>query len=492
MILINRSNILMRFFLLSLFLNATLLQGQTTAKQETVSDTTSVVTINHDDPIVAMLDSLANLKIFHNIESRADTSIIRKYNFPPAFVPVYDDSVYAARIQRLSDYSPFDLVYNAHVRSFIELYATRQRGLTERVMGLGQLYFPLFEEQLDRHNIPLELKYLAVIESALNPTARSRAGASGIWQFMYHTGKMYGLNVNSYVDDRCDVRRATIAACEHLVDLYKIYEDWSLVLAAYNAGPGNVNRAIRRAGGVRDYWAIRPYLPQETRNYVPAFIAVTYVLEHAEDHNLYALPPVYSHLDVDTVVVASQLNLQHVSKLLDIPMDHLRYLNPAFRKNIIPNNSEKPYVLHLPREKTALFLANETEILNYRTPEQQRHDALLARVEETVVHTVRSGETLGAIARRYNTSVAEIQRMNNLRGTTIRVGQRLTVRGSSGHVAVPVPSSNNVHVVKRGETLTTIAQRYKVTVNNLIEWNNLEGSAIQAGQRLLVRPPSRS
>lgn len=486
MIITNRYYILLPLLLLALGLQPISLKASSETPPEQ-ADTTTVFTIAADDPIVAMLDSLAALKVFQNIENRMDTSITRKFDFPVSFVPVYDDSVYAARISRLNDNSPFSLVYNSSVKAFIDLYAMRQRGLTERVLGLGQLYFPYFEEQLDRFDLPLELKYLAVIESALNPTARSRAGASGMWQFMYHTGRMYGLNVNSYVDDRCDVTRSTIAACEHFIDLYKIYGDWQLVIAAYNSGPGNVNRAIRRAGGVKDFWLIRQYLPRETRNYVPAFIAVTYVMEHAEEHNLYALPPVYSHLDVDTIMVRQQLSLSTVSELLDIPMDHLRYLNPAFRKNVIPNNTDKPYVLNIPREYTAMFLSNEEAIYNFRTPEQLRQEVLAAQVEETTIHVVRSGENLGAIARKYRTSVAEIQRLNNMRGTVIRIGQRLIVSGSV-HVAVPVPSSDNVHVVRKGETLGVIAQRYRVSVSNLRNWNKISGNTIYPGQRLVVKP----
>lgn len=487
MIITNRYYIFLLFIFLGTSLSPGFSKAGNTIPPE-LSDTTSTSIIAPDDPIIAMLDSLAAQKVFQNLERRIDTTIIRKHDFPAGFVPVYSDSVYRARLSRMNDQTPFDLVYNVHVKAFIDLYANRRRTLTERVLGLGQLYFPYFEEQLDRFNLPLELKYLAVIESALNPTARSRVGASGIWQFMYHTGKMYGLNVNSYVDDRFDVTRATIAACEHFVDLYKIYGDWSLVIAAYNAGPGNVNRAIRRAGGAKDFWVIRQFLPQETRNYVPAFIAVTYVMEHAEDHNLYPVPPLYSQLDVDTIVVRQQLSLRTVSELLNVPLDHLQHLNPAFRKSIIPNNPDKPYVLTLPNDFIPLFVTNENTIYNFRSPEAIRQEALAAQVEETTVHVVRSGENLGVIARKYRTSVAEIQRLNNLRGTNIRAGQRLTVRAPA-QAASTAASTNNVHVVKRGETLTVIAQRYQVTVANLQAWNNLSGTTIQVGQRLIVRRP---
>ncbi len=440
-----------------------------------------------DDPIVAMLDSLATLSVFSAMERRLDTAGMRRHNFPPGFVPVYADSVYQRRMEALNDRSPFEFVYNAYVQTFINLYANNRRQLTERMLGLGELYFPFFEEQLDRHNIPLELKYLAVIESALNPTARSRMGATGLWQFMFHTGRMYGLEGNSYVDDRMDPVRATIAAAEHLGDLYEIYGDWSLVLAAYNAGPGNVNRAIRRSGGVRDFWQIRHFLPRETRNYVPAFIAVTYVMEHAEAHNLYAIPPLYAHHNVDTIRVNTQLSLRNISTLLDISLDHLRYLNPTFRQHIIPRREDDPYVLRIPREFSGLFLANEEAIYNFRTPEQIRQEELAARMAETTVHVVARGEVLGSIARRYGTTVREIQQLNNLRGTLIRPGQRLVVRAPAAPPA-PTAVGANVHVVRSGETLGLIASRYRITVNNLMQWNNLSSTIIRPGQQLIVRP----
>lgn len=446
------------------------------------------VVIASDDPIVVMLDSLANLKLFESLDRRSDSGVVRKHNFPSGFVPAFSDSVYQIRIKALDAYSPFDFVYNQQVKTFIDLYSRRRRDLTERMLGLGNYYFPLFEKHLDRHNIPLEMKYLAVVESALNPGARSPMGATGLWQFMYHTGLRYGLDVNSYVDDRADPLRSTNAACEYLNDLHDIYGDWSLVIAAYNAGPGRVNRAIRRAGGVRDFWSIRPFLPRETRNYVPAFLAVTYVMEYAEEHNLYAVPPTYSHHDVDTTEVRQELGLRNISKLLDIPLDVLRHLNPAFRQNIIPHNPENPYVLRLPKEYMGLFLANAEEIYNYRTPEEIRQEELREQLAETTVHVVSRGEVLGAIARRYGTSIREIQRLNNMRGTMIRPGQRLIVRAPV-QTRSSSSSSANVHVVRSGETLGVIASRYSISVDQLMQWNNISSTVIRPGQQLMVRPP---
>jgi membrane-bound lytic murein transglycosylase D len=458
-------------------------------KNETpVTPAEKVWELASDDPIVAMLDSLALLTVFQNLERRIDTSV-EFSKFPPGFVPQYDDSIYKARMERLNAYSTIEFVFNPYVKTYINLYANRRRELTERVMGLAELYFPLFEEQLDKYNLPLELKYLAVIESALNPVARSRVGATGLWQFMYGTGKMYGLQVNSLVDDRSDIYKSTVAACEHFIDLYKIYNDWNLVLCAYNAGPGNVNRAIRRAGGVRDFWAIRHFLPRETQNYVPAFMGVTYVMEHAADHNLYPNPPIYSHLDVDTLKVTQQLSLRTVSQFLDIPLDHLRYLNPSFRQNIIPHNPANPYSLRIPRDYTGVFMANADTIYNHKSPEEIRQAELAAQMSETTVHVVRSGEVLGSIARRYGTSVGEIQRLNNIRGTLIRPGQRLIVRAPARPTTTIASTNANTHVVRRGETLGVIAGKYRVSVDQLRQWNRISGTTIYAGQNLIVRQP---
>ena len=247
------------------------------------------IPVEENSVILGMLDSLVNLKFYTNTNFTSDTNILNVYNFPIDSVPVYSDSILAERIENLNIQTPFELTFNKNVKNYIRTYSVKRRELTSKVLGLSELYFPLFEEQLDKHNMPLELKYLSVIESALNPTANSKAGAKGLWQFMYRTGKMYGLKSNSLVEDRFDPYKSTDAACRHLQDLYDIYGNWSLALAAYNSGAGNVNRAIRRAGGVKSYWAIWPYLPRETRGYVPAFIAVVYIMNYSAEHNIYPL-----------------------------------------------------------------------------------------------------------------------------------------------------------------------------------------------------------
>ncbi|MFW5757055.1 MAG: LysM peptidoglycan-binding domain-containing protein [Bacteroidota bacterium] len=441
-----------------------------------------------DDPIVAALDSLAMLTVFRNLEKRAEMDKSNQ-KYPPDFIPKFHDSIYIQRFEQLNKYSTIDFVYNSYVKSYINLYASRRRDLTEKIMGLSQLYFPIFEEQLDRFNLPMELKYLAIIESALNPLARSRVGATGLWQFMYGTGKMYGLQVNTMVDERSDIIKSTQAACEHFADLYDIYGDWNLVMAAYNAGPGNVNRAIRRARGVKDFWIVRNYLPIETQNYVPAFMAVTYVMEHAEEHNLFPIPPLYSHFDIDTLEISKQLSLRVISDFIDIPLDHLRFLNPTFKQNIIPENSKNPYYLRIPKSHTGVFLANADTIYNHKTPEQIEQEERAALLSQTTVHIVRSGEVLGSIARRYGTSVRQIQSLNNMRGTLIRPGQRLIVRAPA-RPPLKIESSEHTHLVKTGESLNIIASRYRVSINQIKQWNNLASDMIHPGQRLIVRNPA--
>ncbi|MFW6350868.1 MAG: LysM peptidoglycan-binding domain-containing protein [Bacteroidota bacterium] len=473
--------IALSWFLLSSFTN-------TTAKNSP-GEEVEQWSLAEDDPVVAALDSLAMLTVFRNLEKRDDAAAGANQKYPPDFIPEFHDSVYIQRFEQLNKYSTIDFVYNSYVKSYINLYASRRRDLTEKIMGLSQLYFPIFEEHLDRLNLPLELKYLAVIESALNPLARSRVGATGLWQFMYGTGKMYGLQVNTMVDERSDILQSTIAACEHFVDLYDIYGDWNLVMAAYNAGPGNVNRAIRRARGVKDFWIVRNYLPRETRNYVPAFMAVTYVMEHAEEHNLFPIPPLYSHFDIDTLEISKQLSLRVISDFIDIPLDHLRFLNPTFKQNIIPENSKNPYYLRIPQSYTGVFLANADTIYNHKTPEQIEQEERAALLSQTTVHIVRSGEVLGSIARRYGTSVRQIQSLNNMRGTMIRPGQRLIVRAPA-RPPLQIESSEHTHLVKSGESINIIAGRYRVSANQIKQWNNLRSDIIHPGQKLIVRDPA--
>lgn len=421
---------------------------------------------------------------------------------------VYSDSIYT---QRLYDFpSEMELSYNSVVKNYIDMYTIRRRDLVSYMLTVGEYYFPMFEEALDREGLPLELKYLPVIESALNPVAVSRVGATGLWQFMLRTGQGYGLQVNSLVDERRDPYKSTEAAVKYLKDLYSIYEDWNLVIAAYNCGPGNVNKAITRSGGKRDYWEIYYNLPKETRGYVPAFIAANYVMNYYDKH---AICPVESQLDIvalDTIQVDKQVHFNQISKALDIPITDIRRWNPQFKKDVIPGNF-KNYSLVLPTSKVYAFLEKEDEIINLNKDNLLNHrentDNYIAGSTTTstgntanVYYKVRSGDTLSKIASRNRTTVAQIQRWNNMRTTRLSVGKNLIVQKQAIKTTEPdktvlaknnatnttTKSVNQYYRIRRGDNLGKIASRNGVTVAQLKTWNRLKSDRISVGKNLIV------
>ena len=349
-----------------------------------------------------------------------------------AVIPQFSDSIYIDRLQRMP--TIMGMPYNAIVREYIDRYAVKLRNQVSVMLAANNFYMPLFEEALDAYDLPLELKYLPIIESALKPTARSRAGALGLWQFMLKTGRLYGLESNSLVDDRLDPIKATWAAARYLREMYDIYQDWHLVIAAYNCGPGNVNKAIRRAGGATDYWSIYNYLPRETRGYVPAFIAANYIMTYYCHHNICPMnteiiPP------TDTLQISRELHLQQVADLCDITIDELKSLNPQYKRNIIPGNT-KPYSLRLPQTKIATFIDNQDTIYNHRAAELFKNRKTVAvsnKITPTVgkgtlsYHTIRSGETLSTIAQRYGVKVSQLKDWNGLSSNRIRAGKKLKI-----------------------------------------------------------------
>lgn len=350
--------------------------------------------------------------------------------------PVFTDSVYIDRLSRIP--AVMEMSYNEIIRKFIDMYTGRLRNHVSFMLSACNFYMPIFEEALDAYGLPLELKYLPIIESALNPSARSRAGASGLWQFMLATGKMYGLESNSLVDERRDPIKATWAAARYLKDMYAIYQDWNLVIAAYNCGPGTINKAIRRAGGKTDYWEIYNYLPKETRGYVPAFIAANYVMTYYCNHNIC---PMETNIPdaTDTVQVNRNLHFEQLADICGISMDEIKSLNPQYTKNIIPGES-KPQTLRLPVNYMSTFLDNQDTIYAHRT-EQLFRNRRVATIPDGVnksrrattgsgaltYHKIRNGETLGAIARRYGVTVKQIQSWNGMRNTKISAGKRLKI-----------------------------------------------------------------
>jgi len=447
--------------------------------------------------LLQQLDSLTQVKFLNKYTFVSDPDELNIYGYDTKEIPLFNDSVYELRIEVLNVQTPIELVYNKHVKAFINLYAKKGRNQTSRMLGLKEIYFPLFEEVLDKYDMPLELKYLAIVESALNPTAGSWAGAKGLWQFMYGTGKMYGLQSNSLVDDRFDPYKATDAAARHLKDLYEIYGTWELALAAYNSGPGNVNRAIRRAGGVKDYWAVWPFLPRETRGYVPAFIAVNYVFNYAVEHNIYPTDPGILYHGIDSVTVREVLSFDQISEFMHIDKDDLDFLNPAYKQDIIPATNGKTYILRLPREKVGYFIDHEDSLYNFKSEKGIERDQLLAQIKkakERSIHIVRSGENLGLIARKYRTSVSKIKSWNGMKSSRIYPGQKLIVYspGSSKSTSSTkssksyAKSSNGYHTVRSGENLGLIAKKYGISVSKLKSWNGLSNNMIKPGQKLKV------
>ena len=344
------------------------------------------------------------------------------------------DSIYKARLQALP--CVIELPYNEHVRAFILRYVKRSPKQVARMMRMSEYYFPIFEEALGRYQLPYELRCVPIIESALNPMARSHAGAAGLWQFMPATGKLYGLEINSLVDERMDPIRSTEAACRFLKALYSIYHDWNLVIAAYNCGGGNVNKAIHRAGGKRDFWSIYPYLPRETRNYLPIFIAANYAMNYGAEHGI-CKAPVEKTMLTDTIRTNQRLHLQQVSEKLDINMDELRRLNPQYSRDILPGGTE--YTLCLPSEKVGAFIDMQDSIVAYKADSlinNRRAEIDMAkvtsitgayRVNGVTYYTIKNGDTLGGIAKKFHCTVKQLKQWNGLKSDNIRAGKKLKI-----------------------------------------------------------------
>ncbi len=356
------------------------------------------------------------------------------YGFDEDEIPRYSDSAYAVRLKLLEAEVPLD--YNEHVKAYIDLYAVRKRKLVTKVLATSKFYFPIFEEVLDRENMPLELKYLAVIESALNQNAVSHAGAVGLWQFMAPTGKMFGLTTNHYIDERREIVKSTEAAAQYLKNAYRIYGDWLLVIASYNCGAGNVNKAIRNSGGKRNFWEIMPYLPKETRGYVPAFVAATYVMSYAAEHNLYADDSfaIYPHLD--TVYVDNTWSLEKLALALNTSTSELLYYNPALRKNYLPFTGGK-IALTLPYHYAVQVAAlSNSDLQDEKLNDRIKNANYLAQQQQSkytktkqIQYTIKRGDVLGSIAKKFNVSVAELKSWNKgkIRGNNIQPGQKLNI-----------------------------------------------------------------
>ena len=463
----------------------------------------SAAGINPEDYTAEVSDSLLNLWYVH---SKVNSEDITEYDMDSVrFESNVPDEVYIERIRQMNSF--ITLPYNDIVKNYIILYSEKMNTRMSNILGLCKYYMPIFEEILNKYDMPEELKAMAVIESAMNPRAVSRAGAKGMWQFMYATAKMYGLHIDSFVDERLDPVKAAEAAAQYLQDSYEIFGDWNLAIASYNCGAGNVNKAIRRSGGKRAFWDIYPYLPRETRGYVPAFVGALYTMTYYKEHGIKP-EAIEMPAHVDTFRITKMLHLRQVSDLTGAPLNELKDLNPQYSHEIIPGNNRE-YILRLPYNFTNAFIDHEDSLYRHKADEYF-NPVTLKKIQdgadgERIVYRVKSGDYLGRIASRHRCTVAQIKRWNNLTSNNIRVGQRLVIyRGgsapasasssSSSSSAQPTsaPANATTYTVKSGDVLGKIAERHGCTVAQLKAWNGLTSNNIRVGQKLIVSAAASS
>jgi membrane-bound lytic murein transglycosylase D len=442
--------------------------------------------------------------------------------------------------------SPFNIEYNPGLENIIKSFLKNRKKSFERLMAISEYYFPMFEEAFAKKNVPLEIKYLAIVESALNPKAVSKMGATGLWQFMYQTGKQYNLKIDSYVDERSDPLKASEAAAQYMANMYTIFGDWDLVLASYNSGPGNVSKAIRRSGGQQNYWNIRKNLPQETQGYVPAFLATMYIYEYHKEHGIRPERATIKHFATDTIMIKKQMSFAQISDLLDVPVTQLQVMNPSYKLNVVPSYEDQNHFLRLPKDKIAVFASNEDKIYAYVQSEVDRRErpfqvtkAIVATdtlnytqqritLPKTKYYIVRRGDNLSEIASKYDVTIADIKKWNRIRGNTVARGKSLKIFTSESvvrtvrkepindkapleiktdkqQIAVSDVKINKEekakkslkidtlssgvathYVVQKGDNLSTIAKKNNVTVAEIKEWNHLVDNSIQLGASLQV------
>jgi membrane-bound lytic murein transglycosylase D len=362
--------------------------------------------------------------------AEGDPFHVQKVKDNPDTIPRYPDLYYEIKISELNKTSPVALDFNSYVKAYIELYTIQRRKELATLIGLSQLYFPLFDEALDRNSLPLELKYLTIVESGLNPMAVSKSGAVGLWQFLMATSGMFDLTVNSYVDERRDPIKSTEAACRYLQYLYSTFHDWQLVMASYNGGPGETRKAIERSGGETDYWKIRPFLSEQAQNYVPAFIAMVYIMNHYADHNIVPVPPSYTYRQLDSLHIRYAVSFKQISEMINLPVEHIRFLNPIYKRDYIPELGY-PAVLILPEDKIPIYLQNEVNILgSYSEP--LNYNAMVKNAGSTenrnrIVHVVEKGDYFHKIALKYGCTIENIKAWNNLDSLSLVPGQKLTI-----------------------------------------------------------------
>ena len=461
------------------------------------------------------LKELTNLDIYNNLTEDIQTINIDEkvdYELPTELLKT--------RLQEMDEKSPFHIEYNQGLENIIKSFLKNRKRSFERLMAVSEYYFPLFEEAFDKQNVPLEIKYLAVVESALNPKAVSRVGATGLWQFMYQTGKQYGLKIDSYVDERSDPLKASEAAAQYMKNMYAIFGDWDLVLASYNSGPGNVAKAIRRSGGQQNYWNIRKNLPQETQGYVPAFLATMYIYEYHKEHGIKPERAPIKHFATDTVMIKRQMSFKQISDLIDIPVAQLQILNPSYKLNVVPSYRDQSHYLRLPQDKMAVFTSNESKIYAYVDREANLREKPFQIVRPIVpqdsvntfqrlaqakvrYYRVKRGDNLSTIAKKYDVAVEDLKKWNNIRGNEVVYGKNLKINGteaeqkSTAVAKVEVDKKGiqkdsvaattaSFYVVQKGDNLSNIAKKFNITVADIQEWNKLANNNVQLGASLQV------
>ena len=498
------------------------------------------------DDMASCVDSLwmkelANLDIYNDIsEDIKNINIDEKVDFE------LSTELLKSRLAAMDAKSPFNIEYNPGLENIIKSFLKNRKKSFERLMAISEYYFPLFEEALAKQNVPLEIKYLAVVESALNPKAVSRMGATGLWQFMYQTGKQYNLKIDSYVDERSDPLKSSEAAAQYMTNMYAIFGDWDLVLASYNSGPGNVAKAIRRSGGQQNYWNIRKNLPKETQGYVPAFLATMYIYEYHKEHGIVPNRAAIKHFATDTILIKKQMSFKQISDLLDIPVAQLQLLNPSYKLNVVPFYHDQAHFLRLPMDKIAVFASNENKIYAYAQRETDLRErpfqvtkAIVATdtlnytqqritLPKTSYYKVKRGDNLSTIANKYGVSVSEIKKWNRLKSNSVASGKSLKIitnesvvrtvkkepkinntlleikadnqqivvsdvktskEANSKKIIKTDTLSSNVtafYVVQKGDNLSSIAKKNNVSVEEIKEWNHLSGTSIQLGSSLQV------
>ena len=505
---------------------------------------------------ISYLDSIKKTFVNNELASRVDslwmkeltsldlyntiTGDIENVNIDAAVDYELPTELLKERLAAMDAKSPFNIEYNQGLENIIKSFLKNRKKSFERLMGVSEYYFPLFEEALAKQNVPLEIKYLAVVESALNPRAVSKMGATGLWQFMYHTGKQYGLKIDSYIDERSDPLKSSEAATKYMTNMYKMFGDWDLVLASYNSGPGNVSKAIRRSGGQKNYWNIRKNLPKETQGYVPAFLATMYLYEYHKEHGIVPQRATVQHFATDTIMIKQQLSFKQIGDLLDVPVAQLQLLNPSYKLNVVPFYKDQNHFLRLPQEKIAVFASNESQIYAYAEHELNKRErpfestralaikdsaspsAKSSNGSKTTYYTVKRGDNLSSLADKYDVSAFQIKKWNNLKSNTIAYGKSLKIITGGNEAKLlkkesiidTVPSqiiSKNqsivaktakeettltrgvaakenafTYLVQKGDNLYTIAQKYNVTIAELQEWNNISNDNLQYGALLQI------